>query len=251
MGKYISVLNFKGGTGKTTCSINLAHALARSGAPVLLVDCDLQGNSSSILPAENRGEATLTHVLKGEAAFNDAIYPARDNLDVVPSDTDLNEAANHIVATGARAYSTLRSALKRLNKEYKYIFFDLSPNYTSITETALIASNTMLIPCELTPFAISGLVDMINKLTVILEGLDHEVDIAGIVPFKLDNRYAMTEMYLTSLKKKFGNMIIQPIRTDATVPRAQSVHQTVFEYNETSKAAIDFKVLATIIEAKA
>ncbi len=88
---------------------------------------------------------------------------------------------------------------------------------------------------------------MINKLTDVLGGLDHEVGITGIVPFKLDQRYTMTERYLASLKKRFAEMIIHPVRTDSTIARAQSLGQTVFEYDPKSKAAEDFNALAAFV----
>lgn len=242
--RTISILNFKGGTGKTSLSTNLAHALALRGSKVLLVDCDLQRNASSI--TDNLAGPTLTQVLRSEAVFTDAIRPARENLDVLPADNNLNEAASHITATGARAYYLLRNAVKRLNT-YEYLLFDHSPSYSPVTETVLLASSEMIIPCELAPYAVTGLLDMINKLTDVLSGLDHEVGITGIVPFKLDQRYSMTERYLASLKNRFAEMIIHPVRTDSTIARAQSLGQTVFEYDPKSKAAEDFAKLATFV----
>jgi chromosome partitioning protein len=239
--RRISVLNFKGGTGKTSLAVNLAYALAMQHKRVLLVDCDLQGNASSLLP--ERRDPTLTHVLKGEALFIHAIQPARKNLDLLPSDQSLHTAANYITAMGMRAYATLKTATRNLST-YDFLFFDHSPSYSPITEAALLASDEMLIPCELAPYAIQGLVDMINKLGDTLSGLDHEVTMTGIVPFKLDQRYSMTAQYLTSLKKRFGERVIHPVRTDATISRAQSLQQTVFEYNPRSKVAEDFLVLA-------
>jgi chromosome partitioning protein len=239
--RRISILNFKGGTGKTSLATNLSYALAMQGKRVLLIDCDLQGNSSSILP--ERRNPTLTHVLKGEAHLTDAIQRARENLDILPSDQDLNSAANYILATGMRAYTTLKTATKKL-ETYDFLFFDHSPSYSPITEAALFASDEMLIPCELAPYAIQGLVDMIHKLGETLSGLDHEVTMTGIVPFKLDQRYSMTAQYLASLKKRFGERVIHPIRTDATISRAQSLNQTVFEYGPRSKVAEDFLLLA-------
>jgi chromosome partitioning protein len=243
----ISILNFKGGTGKTTLSINLADALARQGKRMLLIDTDLQRNTSSIIPEEQRGQTTLTQVLKGEAHFADAIYPARTNLDVLPSDNELDTTSNHIVATGPRAYYLLRNDIKKAEASYDYIIFDHSPSYSPVTESALLASDQMLIPCELAPFAVTGLLEMINKLTETLGGLDHEVSIAGIVPFKLDQRYTMTERYLTSLQKKFGELIIHPVRTDATFSRAQSVKETIYEYDPRSKAAEDITTIANLL----
>lgn len=239
--RQISILNFKGGTGKTSLVTNLAYALAQQKQRVLLVDCDLQANASSLLPQQR--DPTLTHVLKGEALFADAIQTARDHLDILPSDSELNTAANHIVASGMRSYTILKTAARTL-QGYDFLLFDHSPNYTAITEAALLASTEMLIPCELAPYAVTGLINMVTKLTETLGDLDHEVTITGIVPFKLDHRYSMTEKYLASLQKRFGDLIIHPVRTDSTIARAQSLGQTVFEYDMKSKAVADFTSLA-------
>lgn len=242
--KRISILNFKGGTGKTSLSTNLAYALTLRGKRVLLIDCDRQANASGLLP--ERRTPTLTHVLKGEAPLFDAMQQAREHLYIVPADKNLGNAAKHITATGLRAYTILKNATKNL-EGYDFILFDHSPSYSPITETALLATDEMLIPCELAPYAVEGLLEMISTLSENLSGLDHEVAMVGIVPFKLDHRYSMTEMYLSSLKKRFGERIIQPVRTDATISRAQSLKQTVFEYDPKSKAAEDIMAIARLL----
>jgi chromosome partitioning protein len=242
--RTISILNFKGGTGKTSLATNLGHALALKGSKVLLVDCDLQRNASSIIT--DLDPPTFTQVLRSEAAFTDAIRSARENLDVLPADNNLNEAAQHISASGAGGYKIVEKAVRRLSG-YDYVLFDHSPSYSPVTETVLLGSSEMLIPCELAPYAVTGLLDMINKLTAIFDRNDHEVTITGIVPFKLDQRYTMTERYLASLKKRFEALVIHPVRTDATISRAQSLGQTVFEYDPKSKAAEDFTEIAAFV----
>jgi chromosome partitioning protein len=82
--KRISILNFKGGVGKTSISTNAAHKLAMMGYKVLLIDCDIQHNASNLIPQKDRKTKTLTHVIKGEATFEDAIQKARENLGCVP-----------------------------------------------------------------------------------------------------------------------------------------------------------------------
>jgi chromosome partitioning protein len=242
--RRISILNFKGGVGKTTLATNLAAALARRGRKTLLIDCDLQHNASLLL-AERPGP-TLTQVIRQEAQLDAAIVMARENLALVPADLDLNEAANYIAASGMRAYHVLRNATRRLCG-FDFLFFDHAPSYTPVTEAALLASDEIMVPVELAPFAVQGLLQMIRKLEATLGSLDHELTLS-IIPFKLDHRYAMTAQYLASLHETFGKHVAWPVRTDAVISRAQSLGQTVFEYDERSKAAADFAKLAAMLD---
>jgi chromosome partitioning protein len=237
--RKISMLNFKGGVGKSTITTNLGHALALSGRRVLIVDCDLQANASSLLAAN--APPTLTQVLKGEAKLPAAIRTARERLDVLPSDHELNTAAAYIASQGRRAYYVLRNAMREL-AGYEVVLYDLSPSYNQVTEAVLLASDELLIPCELAPFSIDGLVQMLTKLEQ--DMVDHELPIAGIIPSKIDLRYAMSARYLDSFKRNFGERVTPGIRTDADILKAQVHKQTIFEYNPASKAARDFKALA-------
>lgn len=244
--RVISILNFKGGTGKSSLAENLSHALALTGQRVLVIDADRQGNASTTLLA-GQTSPTLTDVIKGQVTLMEAIKPARENLYVVPSDTNLDEASAYL--TGRRsAYYTLRNALQALNR-YTYILFDHAGAYTPVMEACLLASSEMLIPCELESYAVQGLFSMFAKLQDTLS--DHEIQNAGIIPYNVDLRYAMARQYLKELRETFGELITAVIRTDATVPRAQSVQQTVFEYDPRSKVAEDFRTLAEdLIEAQ-
>jgi chromosome partitioning protein len=246
--KRISILNFKGGVGKTSISTNTAHKLALLGYKVLLIDCDIQANASNLIPQAERTEKTLTHVLLGEAYFEEAIQKARENLYLMTSDMNLNKAANHIVISGIKGYKLLRNATKDL-KGYDFIIFDHSPFYTAISESALWASDEMIIPTDLEPFSIEGILKTIDKLSETLSDLEHEVNIMGIVPTKVDQRYRMSDAYYTSLRDTFKERVIQAIRTDATIKKAQSLGQTVFEYDKSSKAAEDFSRLTELMVA--
>lgn len=245
--RYISILNFKGGIGKSTLAVNLGHALAKSGQRVLLVDCDMQSNTSAgTLLLEEEAHPTLTNVLKREATFEEAIKPTgRENLFVLPSDSDLDTAATHI--TGRRqSYYILRDAVKKLSG-YDYVLFDHSPSYGPVTEAALLASAEMIIPCELVPYSVQGLFLIFKKLQETLT--DHELINSGIVPFNVDMRYAMTPDYLDQIREVFGEFITPIlVRTDAMIPRSQSNRRTIFEQEhaegEKSRAAEDFKSLA-------
>ncbi len=242
--RTISILNFKGGVGKSTLAINLGHALAMSGVSVLVVDCDLQANASTLLPQQRT--PTLTDVLMGRASLVDAIHPARENLRVVPADGNLDEAAKRVAAGGLRGYYMLRQAMAEV-RGVDLVLFDHSPSYSAVTETVLFASEEMLIPCELASFSIEGLLQMFDKLDGALVG--HTLRMAGIVPFKLDRRIKMHLSYLDELTQEFGEKMLPAVRTDSAVARAQSLHQTIFEYDPASKAAADVRAVAAAVVA--
>jgi chromosome partitioning protein len=238
--RQISVLNFKGGVGKSTLAMNISDELARRGVKVLIIDCDLQSNASSLL-AEIK-PPTLTQVLTSQATLEQSVQKARENLYIVPADSNLNEAASYITSKGRRAYYTLRDQIQTLGNAVNIIIFDHSPNYSTITEAALLASSEMLVPCELSPFSIEGLLLMFTKLEEAL--IDHSLDLTGIVPFKLDRRISMHHDYLRDLNTTFSGKIYPPVRTDQNISAAQSKHLPVYEYDPQTKATEDFRAIA-------
>ncbi len=237
--RVISILNFKGGTGKSSLTENLSHALAMQGKRILVIDGDRQGNASSTLLAR-RTSPTLTQVLTEEASLDTAIYQARENLWICPADTDLDKASSYLNATPG-AFDVLKDGIAELSG-YDFVFFDHAGAYTHVMQALLLASQEMLIPCELEPYATTGLFSMFEKLKKALR--KHVIKNSGIIPYAVDMRYAMSRLYLTQLKEAFGELLTAPIRTDSSVPRAQSLHQTVFEYDDKSHAAEDFRTLA-------
>ncbi len=237
--RVISILNFKGGTGKSSLAENLSYALSQLGHHVLVIDADRQGNASSTLLAR-RATPTLTQVIQKEIPLTQALFQARENLYVVPSDSDLDKASSYLNTT-PEAFNTLKDALQELTS-IDYILIDHAGAYTPVMQAALLASSEMLVPCELEPYATQGLFSMFDKLKRTLR--KHTIRNAGIIPYNVDLRYAMSRQYLKELRETFGDLITAPIRTDATVPRAQSVRKTVFEYDPKSRVAEDFRTLA-------
>ena len=141
-----SILNFKGGTGKSSLTENLADALRRTNkkVKVLVIDADRQSNSGATLLAGSTTSPTLTQVLKGEAPLYDAIKQARENLYVVPSDGDLDTASGYIISHRA-AYYTLRKALKPL-QDISIVLIDHAGAYTPVMEACLLASDGCSFP---------------------------------------------------------------------------------------------------------
>jgi len=240
--RSISVLNFKGGVGKTSTTLSIGDELRRRGHKVIIADLDRQRNASSIIPPDMEIGATLKEVLTEEASVAEALYEVRPGLFIIPSHTDLEKAARYLVVNGSpKTLKRLKYGLEKQDADF--ILFDHSPSYNAITDAALLASDEMLIPVLLEPFSIEGLLDMIEKLSGVLNNLEHEVQTSGIIPNNIDNTMSMTPLYLQSLRESFNGLVLTPVRTDAQVKRAQSVHQFIHEYNSKAKAAEDFKAI--------
>ncbi len=248
--RRISILNFKGGTGKSSLTENLSYALALRGRRVLVIDCDRQHNSSTTLLGAEPEPPTLTRVLKREVDIQQAIRQAREQLDVLPADTDLDTASSYLLIHH-QAFKALDKATHQL--DYDYIFYDHAGAYTPVMEAALLASDEMLIPCELEAYAVQGLFSMFQKLQETLE--DHEIKNAGIIPYAIDMRFSITRQYLEELREEFNGLVLPAIRTDSSITLAQSHQQTIFEYEAEqrikSRAADDFKALAAQIDQEA
>jgi len=128
------------------------------------------------------------------------------------------------------------------------VLFDHSPSYNAVTHAALLASSEMLIPCELSKFAVSGLMQLYVHLAEELD--DHTLTLAGIVPFKVDRRLAVHTLYLKEIEERFAGHVLPVVRTDSTVARSQTLHETVYQYDPRSKAAEDFTKVASALMAQ-
>lgn len=248
--RKISVLNFKGGVGKTSFVINVGHKLALNGFNVLIVDCDLQANASTLLDEVKK--PTLLDVIREQAKTVDAIKPARRNLDILPADGNLDRAAPYIISSGNEGYHILRNEMQEIEREqiYDIVLFDHSPSYSALTESALLASDEMIIPCELGTFSIEGLLQMIDKLTGTLSKRGHAIAVSGVVPSKYNASISQHEVYLRDLRATFETEIFPIVRQDSAIGKSQHFHQSVFEYDPKCKAAEDYSAIANLLTTR-
>jgi len=130
------------------------------------------------------------------------------------------------------------------------VLYDHSPSYSAVTESALLASDEMIIPCELGTFSIEGLLQMIDKLTGTLSKRGHPITVSGIVPFKFNASIAIHETYLKDLQAEYEGDILPTVRQDSAIGKAQHFHQSVFEYDPHSKAAADFIAIVNSLTSK-
>lgn len=237
--RRISILNFKGGTGKSSVVQNLGDTMARQGVRVLAIDGDRQSNTTVTMLGE-RKTPSISDVIARKATLAEAMREARPNFWVVPSDTDLDHSIGFL-KEHYWAFDVLRKSLDQL-PDIDVVLIDQAGAFTTVMQALLLASEEVLIPCELEPYSVQGLFDMFAKLEQELP--DHSLANAGIIPYAVDMRPKMTHLYLDQLRQAFGDLVTDPVRTDKSVANAQSVKKTVYEYDPRCGVVKDFVALA-------
>lgn len=192
--KIFSIVNQKGGVGKTTTTVNLAAAFSMLKKKVLLIDLDPQGNASTGFGiALSQRQKTIYEILIGECDVSQAMIPTKfANLKIVTSTVDLSACEVELVGVEKREY-LLRKALKKVVYDFDYILIDCPPSLGILTINALVASDAVLIPMQCEFFSLEGLSHLLTTLDLVKDNLNHHLSISGIVLTMHDRRNKLTE----------------------------------------------------------
>ena len=192
--RIISVINQKGGVGKTTTVINLAAGLSMKGKKILVIDLDPQGNATTGLGLSNTtdSQTTIYSVLNGKKKISDVIQQTKfNNLNLITSNVDLSGLEVETAGDNRRAFKLkdeLTSILNDSKPLYDYIIIDCPPSLSLLTIMALVASDALVVPLQTEFFALEGLTQLMKTIKRIKTNLNPSLEIRGILLTMFDKR---------------------------------------------------------------
>jgi chromosome partitioning protein len=245
--KTIAILNHKGGTGKTTSALNIGAGLARLKKKTLLIDLDPQTNLTEGLGVRDPKVSVYNSLRDG---IDLPIHGINPYLDLVPSSLDLVGAELELVSQMARE-SILKKLLNKVKAQYDYIIIDCPPALGMLTINALVPSDTVLIPLEAEFYSYRGIDRMVNIISEVRTHYNENLTIGGVFITKCNPKRLLTEHITESVKKHFGNKLLNTkIRVNVALAEAPVHGQDIFAYAPTSNGAADYESLVNEIVTK-
>ncbi len=250
--RVIGVLNYKGGTGKTTTVVNLAAGLAERGARVLCVDLDPQGSLASHLGVKYTD--SLTDMLLGDAEPSACIYPARKNMYILPSDRTVLKAEKELWGMDNLkiARRVLSDKLRNVDDSFSFVIVDFPPSVTLLSQNGLLYINELIIPMMMSHLSVLGTQQVAGTLKAISRIPDHQVKLLCILPTIYNGRLRKDRDILKTIQQRFGDKVVDPIRNNVKLAEAPAHEKSIFEFDRRSNGAEDYtKFIRFVIRANA
>jgi chromosome partitioning protein len=247
MGIIVSLLNHKGGVGKTTSAINIGAGLVELGKKVLLIDLDPQANLTLSLGIP-RQRVTIYEALRGESELEP--FTVKENMDVITSSLDLSGAEMELINEAGREY-ILRELFEPMTEIYDYVIIDCPPSLGLLTLNALTCSRYVIIPLQTEFLALQGLAKIKQVIDKVKFRLNKNLDIGGVVATMYDSRRILNRDVVETIHKYFGEKVFKTyIRDNVALAEAPAQRKDIFEYQPKSVGAKDYLNLCHEILAR-
>ena len=238
--RKIAVALSKGGVGKTTTAVNLAHGLAQRGKRVLIIDVDTQGQVSKALGANSRWG--LAELVSGERTAAETVTPVRERLWLLAGGRELAGLKRQIARKDFGSERTLDEALSVLNGRYDYVLLDTAPGWDALTINALFYADEVVAPVALEAMALQGLREFGVSLGEI-QRYHRRLGFNYVVPTFMDRRVKKSQEIYDLLIEYYHARVCRPIRYNVRLSEAPGHGQTIFEFAPASPGAQDYYAL--------
>ncbi len=245
MAKIISLINQKGGVGKTTTAVNLATYLFDAGKSVLLVDLDPQGNASSGSGVDIRNtNKSLYQIMINRNNPRSVISRSNSGYDIISSSPELAGAGVEMIHLDNREFR-LYDVLRQIRSDYDYIIIDSPPSLGLLTINGLVASDEVIIPVQTEYYALEGLSQLLETIELVRENLQPELKIMGAVLTMYDRRNRLSRQVVTEVKNHFPGYVFESvIPRSVRLAEAPSFGKSILGFDAFSKGARSYKSLA-------
>ena len=245
--RVFTVANQKGGVGKTTTTVNLAAALARAGARVLVIDLDPQGNASTALGVEHRAETPSVYdVLINDSPISEVVQksPEFDGLYCVPATIHLAGAEIELVSLVAREQrlrTPLEAFLAEAPESFHYVFIDCPPSLGLLTINAFVAAREVLIPIQCEYYALEGLSQLLSNIQLIERHLNPQLSVSTILLTMYDSRTNLANQVVQDVRDHFPDQVLNTlIPRSVRISEAPSYGQSVVSYDSGSPGSLSY-----------
>lgn len=258
--RIAAVLNQKGGVGKTTTTVNVGAALARSGLKTLLIDLDPQSNLSLHFGVEEEADrpGALQLFTDQALAISKTIRKARERLDFIPATTEMALVEGDFAAIEGMQ-TILARRLEAIRGKYDAILIDCPPSLGVLSVNALVASDFVLVPMQAHYLALRGLGKLLETVLMVSQSLNPELRVTGVILCQHESHSGHGKAVVAEIEQQFetyraegvpwseARVLRPPIRRNIKLAEAPSFGQTIFDYAPECAGALDYQALAEAI----